>query len=155
MVSSLVGDPWIIKIWVGELRWENLVGWYWYNCQSKIPSFLMWKFYQDDLEFQGLFWMFLLFPASPGNESLGELSQPNINTINFFLSHAGFACFGFLWTFKVGGGCTKPILALCKKFHKFPWYVTRLLQPEVEGIWGAWNAPIFPRFFCTFSAEGW
>ena len=67
---------------------------------------------------------------------------------------AGSGC--FLWTFKVGWGCTKPILTLCKKFHKFPWYVTRLLQLEVEGlgIWGVWNALYFPKLFSTFPLRG-
>lgn len=58
----------------------------------------------------------------------------------------------FLWTFKVGWGCTKPILTLCKKFHKFPWYVTRLLQLEVEGlgIWGGMKCTIFPQVLFHF-----
>ena len=52
----------------------------------------------------GLFWMFLLFPAPApaGNESLGELLHPNINTSNFFFLSADFFLFnGWIWLFRL------------------------------------------------------
>ena len=61
----------------------------------------------------------------------------------------------FFWT-KVSWGCTKPILTRSKSFYIFLWYVTRLLQLEVEGlgIWGVWNALYFPKLFSTFPLRG-
>ena len=56
---------------------------------------------------------------------------------------AGSGC--FLRT-QVGWGCTKPMLTLCKKFHKFFWYVTRLLNFKMHALtYEGWESSIFPK----------
>ena len=108
------------------------------------------------------FFFFLFFSFS----FFFQLSHPNINTPVTFFPNGTFslknldsvvsASHCLLWTFKVGSECTKPILTLCKKFNKFLLYICF----KITATW-SWGFAYkgfekkAPKFFCTFSSEGW
>ena len=90
------------------IKWSFWMFHYLFHSSHKsqmTPGLLeMWNFYQAGLEFQGLFWMFLLFlPASPLQEMrVWESSHTQTSTAvtflaKLFLSNAGFSCFRCLW----------------------------------------------------------